>query len=99
MALNHNELTPDNYGYHKDLVDSYNSYMNNIKNNNLKIGYLSDCEAIHLYHGSLENRNYGKKQVLEKLNIFRNDEDVLEWEDKSANEILMSNFLSRKEDD
>ena len=28
-----------------------------------------------------------------------NDEDVLEWEDKSANEILMSNFLSRKEDD
>jgi hypothetical protein len=99
MALNKNEFLPEQYGYHSSLVDSYNKYLNNIKNINLKISYLESCNAVHLYHGSLENRNYGKNKAPEKLEFDISKDGLLEWKDLKNNEIIISNFKNRKEDD
>jgi hypothetical protein len=98
MALNKQKLKSNHYGYHKSLIRSYNEYLNNISNYNLNIDYLNDCDAIHLYHGELSNRNYGGKEIPPSLDLTRNENGLLDWKNNEMNEMMIRNFSSRKED-
>lgn len=37
---------------------SYVKYRDNAQSHNFKIGYIDNCTVLHLYHGSLDNRQY-----------------------------------------
>lgn len=98
MALNHSKLKPSSYGYHKDLVDSYNNYLKNIKKCKIKVDYLEGCDAIHSYHGKLENRNYTKAEV-KNIKLIKDNFGLLQWEDIKNNQAVLEMFRNRKEDD
>jgi len=98
MALNKNEFLPGNYGYHYSLASYYQQYVDKIKKYSLKINYLNNCNAVHLYHGSLENRNYGGKEIPKNLEFIRTKDGLLEWKNQENNQIMIRNFSSRKED-
>jgi hypothetical protein len=99
MALNHTDLKSNHYGYHKSIVNFYKDYLNNIKKYKININYLNNCDAIHLYHGSIKNRNYGKQNKPDKIELVKNTHNVLEWKNIDNNKIILSNFINRKEDD
>lgn len=99
MSLNHMKLKSNHYGYHKSIVGLYKDYLNNIKKHEISINYLVNCDAIHLYHGSIKNRNYGKQSKPDKIELLRNKDGVLEWKDINNNKITLDNFNNRKEDD
>jgi hypothetical protein len=98
MALNQNQLNPNDYGFHESLVSSYYIFFKCIKKSSVSINYLEDCDAVHQYHGAIENRNYGKCSI-EDLKFSKNQYGILEWRDLKNNEILLEMFRNRKEDE
>jgi len=84
-------------------IPQYQEYMSKNKAHFkvAKIGYLADCWAMHLHHGSFENRNYSNRQSLLKsidVQTFYNQDGVLEVDSK-ASQIIKGYFASRNEDD
>ena len=67
-----------------------------------RVDYVSDCLAMHLYHGSVANRRYTDRQhyIPAKYEFYYNDQGVLEI--KSYDETkkdLIQYWIDRKEDE
>lgn len=89
---------------HKLFYDgsTYISYKNNIKNLSFRISYLNNCDAYHLYHGNIEDRQYNHRYDLlnnfESIQFNKNKNGILEFVDESIAKICYQYFISRKED-
>jgi hypothetical protein len=87
--------------YRTDIADLYLQYK--INNNKIlsrkDVGYLPNTTALHLYHGSMKNRNYRNRHrylnPLNKDNFYYNQYGVLEVRDEPG---IIQYFLSRNED-
>ncbi len=101
MALNKNKLSVGDYGYHSSLINNYNKYLENVSNLDVSVDYLEYCNAIHLYHGSIDNRNYENKKYPKNIQLIKRKDGILEWNSnniKENNRIMQNYFNSRKED-
>jgi len=78
-------------------------YIKKIKALNLKFGYLEGI-LYHLYHGSLNNRQYFERHFIIKdlhldTDVVKNKDGVLEFVNpKKYNPIMLGYFKNRKED-
>lgn len=65
-----------------------------------KIGYIKNCLALHLRHGSLGNRNYSdrykKLDNHKQINFWRNEDNVIEL-DSRTQKLIKDYFISRQE--
>lgn len=65
-----------------------------------KIGYIKNCLALHLQHGSILNRNYQNRYEIFKnhsgINFWHNNDSALEL-DFQTQKLIKSYFISRKE--
>ena len=67
-----------------------------------RVGYVEDCLAMHLYHGTISNRRYTNRQhyIPSQYEFFHNQDGVLEMRsfDQSKKD-LTQYWLDRKEDE
>jgi hypothetical protein len=86
----------------------YKKYANNVEIKNVKIGFLKDSSAYHLYHGTFKNRSYGGRNkympdlICEEPKSFltKDPEKLMHWKNpKVYNQLIKQYFLDRKEDD
>ena len=85
--------------YIAGLRDKYNYPKYNTYNN--KIDCITDCVAIHLDHGSLENRQYTERMNLipnTTDTVVKNKYNIYEWKNKEYNKKTYDYFINRKED-
>lgn len=87
----------------KDISNIKTKYKYPINNNkkDIKVDYIPDCIAMHLDHGSLENRKYKDRIGLipnTKNIVVKNKDNVYEWKNKKYNKKTYKYFIDRKED-
>jgi hypothetical protein len=66
------------------------------------VDYVSDCLAMHLYHGTLANRRYTNRAhyIPSKYEFYHNNEGVLEMKSyDDSKKDLAGYWLDRKEDE
>jgi hypothetical protein len=97
------------YGYNFKSSFIQNDYIKWLGNAHLKprtSSYL-DIDIYHLYHGSIDNRQYAHRHTFPELlkikkwddAVYVNDYGMYEIKNPEINEVLKNYFLSRKEDD
>jgi hypothetical protein len=84
----------------KDIGKKFYEYKTNIMDYDIKIGSVFDNMSVHLFHGTVKNRNYADRskylvQSSRANNFFYNDDGVLEMTDDNS---IHKYFLSRIED-
>jgi hypothetical protein len=89
----------------EDLIKEYIEHKIKVKNTirkkypNNKINFVKDNVALHMFHGSIENRAYGVRyNLLNKNNLynyFYNEQGVLEVKEEPG---IKQYFLNRKDD-
>lgn len=88
--------------------EKYNLYAENLFNQNLKIGFLRNNTASHLYHGCLKRRDYDNrhKYVSDVIRnkpedyLVRDPDGLIRWKYPSKhNNLITEYFKSRQEDD
>ena len=98
-----NIKTPPNTGH---LVNSFKkSYSEYCKLERPKMTYLKNITLYHLYHGSRDKRRYlsifdilkDEKKDIDQL-IYKNNDGVYEWNDKSISDKFLEYFISRDDD-
>lgn len=87
----------------KDISNIKTKYKYPINNNkkDIKVDYIPDCIAMHLDHGSSENRKYKDRIGLIpniKNTVVKNKDNVYEWKNKKYNKKTYKYFIDRKED-
>jgi len=84
----------------KDISIKYYDYRAHIERLNIRIGATVDNMAVHLFHGSIDNRKYLErdKYINTSLydNFYHNDNGVLEMINDDS---VYRYFIERKEDD
>lgn len=94
------ESTCDSYLLtNKIVADEYFMYKRNIKKQPPKISYVPDCLCMHLYHGSIPNRNYTNRNqyIDDDVIITRNKDGLLELHNLKID--LVDYWIKRKEDE
>jgi hypothetical protein len=83
---------------------SYRKYQTNGTRLDLKTSYLPGNNAIHRWHGDIENRQYvtrGKYFQIEsgtEYPLHYREDGIIEWDDPACNDHIRRYFASRKED-
>ena len=95
---------PLQYAYAKSIRTEYCTWLENARQVPKKFTYLP-MTVTHLYHGSIENRQYiARHQLLDAIEswddaIYTNQDGVYELKDKDMNDIMKRYFVLRREDD
>lgn len=87
----------------KLLMSSYDDYKKTIQD--ISVTFLQGSEIFHLFHGSLQNRQYVTRHRM--LNVegeiktltFTNEEGVLEWREPSKWNYLFRDYFQKRNDD
>jgi len=68
------------------------------------VGYIKECEAVHMPHGSTKDRKYKTrfesylKTSIKSEDFYKNEYEVYEWKDEQNSKLVLDYFLSRDED-
>lgn len=91
--------------FFSDINEMYIPYRKNIAlyyNYPKRVGYVSNCLAMHLYHGTIENRRYTNRQhyIPKPYILYYNHENVLCIRSENHNQKdLLQYWIDRKEDE
>ena len=92
--------TCDSYlSTNKIVEQEYMNYKNNIEKQIPQVSYIRDCLCMHLYHGSIPNRNYTNRNqyIDDDIIIERNKDGLLELKNLKID--LIDYWIKRKEDE
>lgn len=87
-------------------TNSYKQYRDHMQSLSLKISYIPGCAALHLYHGTIKNRQYINRNFtyMPELNnneypVHISENGLLAWNRLEYADACLAYFKSRMEDD